>query len=200
MIGKQKRHELTQAFRMLVDLSKKGSIDLLSATVKSLDKKARTAVVHLDVSDMEISDVRLQTVSDDIVNGGICLFPKAGSQVVVAKEDGAMESLFIVATSELESLEIQVGDTMLVVKQSGIEFNEGKLGGLPVASKVVERINTIENDINALKLLLGALATTGSVAPTAPLLGAAVATFGTYAAQVLTPTIEAQINNQKVKQ
>jgi hypothetical protein len=200
MIGKQKRHELTQAFRMLLDLSKKGSIDLLGATVKSVDKKARTAVVHLDVSDMEIEDVRLQTVSDDLVNGGICLFPKPGSQVVVAKEDGAMESLFIVATSQLESVEIQVGETMLLVNKSGIEFNGGKLGGLTLTRSVVLKLNQLEMDLNTLKSLLLAIANAGTAAGALPLPGSAFSALGAYGSKVFALTAENEISNSKIKQ
>ena len=81
------------------------------------------------------------------------LLPKVGSYVIVGLVDG-QDTGVVLLTDELDALEVKIGDKTLSFMPEGIVFNGGKLGGIIKIEELTTKLNTIEQDINALKQAL----------------------------------------------
>lgn len=183
----------------------------LVCTVDAVDKTARTVdCTPLDES-APLLGVNLQANQESTF--GVVAFPKVGSYVVVGfVADGAAGVVLL--TDEVESVEVVISedtarisadkdgvrvlmgdDTSAELTADGVVLNGGNLGGLVKIEKLTTRLNTIENDINALKNVFS------TWVPTPQDGGAALkAAAVTWAAQSLTLTKRADYENDKVKQ
>lgn len=100
-----------------------------AAEVLEVDDGARTCKVRIIASGLERENVRLQAGT---TTGGIYIKPSVGSIVLVALISEA--AAFVALTSDVDSI-------MLI----------GELGeGVPVASEIGKRLNTIEKAFNDL--------------------------------------------------
>lgn len=103
--------------------------------------------------------------------------PTKGTTAVVTNVNGTSETMVFLAYTSVDvvefkrgsinitlsvnddnesddSLMIKVGDSSLRVTGDVVEFNGGENDGLPLSKKVVDRLNSIERDINKLKSLM----------------------------------------------
>ena len=101
----------------------------------------------------------------------------------------------ITGYSEIEELDITVGGSSLNIIDGQVTFNGGSLGGLAVPSKVVTRLNNIEQDVNDLKTAFTNWVTVPNDG------GAALKTItATWYGSQLTETQESDIDNTEIKQ
>lgn len=98
------------------------------AKVKSVDKDERTCTVSLVESDLEVEGVRLQSSGGK--KAGLFLKPKVGSYVMVM----LVSKVWIVVLAE---------------ETDEILLNGDEFGGLIKVEKAVERLNKIEDKVNA---------------------------------------------------
>ncbi|MBD5137135.1 MAG: hypothetical protein HDT39_14465 [Lachnospiraceae bacterium] len=164
----------------------------LVCTVDAVDKSARTVDCSPINESAPLLGVNLQANQEG--ECGVCLFPEIGSYVVVGfVADGAAGVVLL--TEKIESAEIVIGDTSVVIDGNGICFNGGLFGGLVKVADLTERLNIIENDINELKTIFSTgwnpMAQDGGAA-----LKTAAASWYSYR---LTPTQRNDYENEKVK-
>ena len=104
----------------------------------------------------------------------IRLTPAIGSLVAVANSDGNVGTPFVVGFEQIAEVSLvrgssevkltfddkdenndqaylRIGESTIDVTKDAIKLNGGNLGGLVEVGKLTQRLNDIENDINALK-------------------------------------------------
>ncbi|MDR2131024.1 MAG: hypothetical protein LBP56_07680 [Odoribacteraceae bacterium] len=162
-----------------------------ACTVDAVNEAART----VDCSPLDegapLVGVKLQANQGG--EEGVVLFPAVGSHVVVSFIAPAVA--VVILAERVDAIVLKVGGTTARVTGEGVEWNGGGLGGLVVAGKVAERLNALEQEVNALKAVLAAWA------PVAQDGGASLkAAAATWAGSPLAPTTAAGISNDKIKQ
>lgn len=179
----------------------------LVCVVDCVDKKARTIDCTPLNEGAPLLGVNLQANQGS--NFGLCIFPAVGSFVVVGfVADGAAG--VVLATDEVDSAEIVIGNNSAVVDANGcrlasdsmsadiapggITLNGGELGGLAIVGDLTKRLNIIERDINTLKSVFSAWA------PVAQDGGAALHLAATsWAGSQLVLSQDSDYENTKVK-
>lgn len=92
----------------------------------------------------EFTDVRLNAVTSG--SAGIIITPAVDS-IVVVNQISTVDS-YISQFSEIEKIEIEIGDFKIVLNGNEMVFNNGDLG-LPKIDKLVERINRLEDKLKS---------------------------------------------------
>lgn len=143
---------------------------LAIATVVSVD--SYTCTVQL-ADGTEIPEVRLRALNSN--EGALLITPKINSEVIIAFLDR--------------------GDAiaLLYSEADKIQFNQGNNGGLVIASKITQALNTIEQQLNQLKTILNAWTPVPSDGGLS--LKTAITTWTT---QTINNTTEQQISNNKI--
>jgi hypothetical protein len=181
------------------------TFDFLPMEVKSV--KGDLCVCLLD--DLEIPDVRLVAIPDGSADG-LLITPKAGSIVMVADlSTGTLRDLMVVQYTEIESVRfhqggttitadgqkvaIEVGASSVELTDGLIKFNDGSNNGLVIGQNTADKLNAIEQDLNALKSVFAGWVTVPQDG------GAALKTaVSTWAGQQLTPTVAGDLENDKI--
>jgi hypothetical protein len=133
------------------------------ALVKSVS--GSTCVVEID--GLEISDVRLRAVVNT-ESEQLLIVPKTGSYVLIADLSGGdLRQLAAIGFSEVESINITIGQTTLEVSGSGVVINGGGLKGMVKVEAMVDWMGKLYNDLQALKLSLSTHPVVGNSAPLA---------------------------------
>lgn len=109
-------NKLRQSFNALVQPKAHNFL----ATVKSVDKKEKTIVV-VDLDDFELDEVRLTSVIDK--SNSVVRFPKIGSTVLVAPVNNDDHTFFVIAISEVESLQGTIETTDFLIDKEGYQIN-----------------------------------------------------------------------------
>jgi hypothetical protein len=162
-------------------------VQSIIATVKELDETNFTCSVQPVDDGAMIHGVRLKPVIDDNDNGIIAI-PAIGSDVIVALAYNDHSSVYISVTGKVKKYLIKTETNGV------IELQGNSLGGLVKAAALTDKLNNVENDINALKQAFSSWV----VVPNDG--GAALkASAGTWAGQDITPTQSNEIENTKVK-
>lgn len=163
------------------------------------------------IGDFEIPDVRLASIGDGSENG-VLVTPTVGSIILVADIScGNLREMNAIGYSEIDSIRFHQGKATVkadaeavavTVGQTTVHIEDGKIslqtsdqkyGGLVRIVDLVGKLNTIEDSINELKMVLAAWA------PIANDGGGALKTAITdWAASMLQPTQQAEIENTKV--
>ena len=146
-----------------------GYEQVFPVTIKEVNEDDFTCTVVFD-GELEYTDVRLRSVID-AGKLGFCFIPKVGSMVQVGRI-GNSEQLFVALFSEIDKIIFISPEqtTSLLVTEQKIEMISGERSilidgenGLIVfngndknsfatdINKLIERLNTIEQDINNLK-------------------------------------------------
>jgi hypothetical protein len=148
-------------------------------------------LTHMDDGDTPLANVMLGAVADN-GNGVLCI-PADGSNVIVASVDGPGE-YFLVQCSNLAKVVVTIGNTICQADAQGIVLNGGANGGIPITQHLVQRLNTIEQDLNTLKTAFKNWVVTPNDG------GAALkAIAATWMANNLTQTQGSDIEDVKVK-
>lgn len=122
------------------------------------------------LGDLEIPDIRLSSVAGGSENGVLAV-PAVGSVILAADLScGNLREMNVVACSEVDSIRyhqgkttltadaegvtVEVGDSKLRVEDGKITFNDGDNHGLVKVEGLTEKLNTLEQEINDLKLVL----------------------------------------------
>ncbi|MDR0603587.1 MAG: hypothetical protein LBG80_04700 [Bacteroidales bacterium] len=180
--------ELGKIKRSIQNIKGKTSAPLFVVQVE----KVNGATCNVNYDGCSLSDVRLRSV----INGNaeqILITPKVNSYVLVTDLSGGnLTDLAILAYSEIEKINIKIGETTVDVNNTGIVFNGGQLDGMVQVVKMVEWMNKVYTDLQKLMALLAVIA----VAPNP-------ATGALEGKAVFTPTtplpILADFKNDKVK-
>ena len=120
---------------------------VLSGKVLEVDTEARTC--NIDIDGTTLPGVLLQPLIDNTT--GIAVFPKVGAQALClynAEWDGWV----LLQASDIDHIDIAVGDTSLSVSTDGIVINKGNKGGLV-------NINTLKSAFNAVVADIATIAT-----------------------------------------
>lgn len=125
---------------------------VLSGKVLEVDTDARTC--NIDIDGTTLPGVLLQPVIDNTT--GIAVFPKVGAQALClynAEWDGWV----LLQASDIDHIDIAVGDTSLSVSTDGIVINKGNNGGLVNVKSLKSAFNAVVADITAIATALDAL-------------------------------------------
>jgi hypothetical protein len=134
---------------------------IFSAQVEKVEGK--TCSVLLD--ELSITDVRLKAVINDN-DEQLFVKPKVGSYVLVADlSGGEFRQLAVIAYSEIESINIKIGETTMDINQDGIILNGGKLKGVVKVDNMVSWMLGVYNDLLMLRTQLASWTVAGNGAP-----------------------------------
>lgn len=114
------------------------------AQVQSVNEKECTCVL-VDDDGQEFFNVRLKPVTG--VNKGLLQIPKEGSFVLAVRIESS-EDWMVVACEEVEKVHLIVGSSKVVVTETDILLNGGKLGGIIRISELTAKINEFINVFN----------------------------------------------------
>ena len=182
------------AIQTLAEKSGNDVSPVLAAQVVSVDWDKKTCKVKTD-DGREYSGVRLRAVKDN-ASKGLCLKPTVNSWVLVASINNKSTQRYVSMFTELDAVEL-VGDNdvmMIDVPNGSIEFNGGQNQGMVKVVELVEKLNAIEQDLNALKTVFSGWS------PVSQDGGAALKTAaGSWFGQVLSQTTANDLKNDKVK-
>jgi hypothetical protein len=153
------------------EIAGKASDSVLLATVTSVDLAAKTCEVVTLNDDMALFDIRLIANDGD----GIFIIPTVSSVIGVCM------------INEIE------GFISLYSQVDSIQYGDGSFDGFVKVGDLLAKLNTLENDINDLKTVFSTWATVPNDG------GAALkAAAATWFAASLTPTVQADIENDKI--
>lgn len=166
-------------------------IRFVQGTVKEIDKVERELSLFTPEG-AEIGQIMLQSMSNR--ESSFVLYPKIGSDCIILFEEESMSGC-VIATEEVERMELVIGETRVEVTEDGIVLNGGGLGGLVKVEALTARLNGIEESINELKAALS-----GWV-PAPQDGGAALkGAISSWASETLVLTERGDYENEKVKQ
>ena len=174
----------------------------IQEAVKSIAGKTQIKTicwgVAKDVTDMsctvereeapEIYDVLLNAIDDDL-QSYVTVYPKEGSNVLVAIIENLKTEAVIVRCSEVEKVKVKIGEQTLLIDKDGFVFNDGTHKGMVKLVEMVDWMTKIYTDIQTLTKLLS----------THPVAG-----FGSPLALIFNPTVPPpnvdMFENKDVKQ
>ena len=158
--------------------------------VKSVDEDKSTCVVVIKGinQSVEVPNVNLQVGVCD----GLQIIPAVDSDVLIITS--TFNQSYIIQYSDVDKYYLQVGDSELTINNDGtMQLNDGSYDGLVKVAELTQKLNDIEQDINALKLVFSGWVVT-------PFDGGAAlkAAAATWYAQQLTPTQQEEIENNLI--
>lgn len=110
--------------------------------------------------------VLLNAIDDDL-QSYVTMYPKEGSNVLVAIVENLKTEAVVLKCSEIEKIKVKVGEQTLILDKNGWIFNEGKNGGLVKIVSMVDWLANIYTDLLTLKGLLSTHPVTGNGSPLA---------------------------------
>jgi hypothetical protein len=154
--------------------------------VKSVDWSKKTMVATGVVDDLDYHDVLLGI-------GSIYIKPKKGCKCLIGLIENKDGAAFLIDCEETE--EVVIKHKKVSYDADSIIFNGGQNGGLCKKDKVAEKLNKIENDLNALRqIILGWTPT-----PSDGGLGLKTALTLAWTSQPLQITQASQLENTSIK-
>lgn len=131
----------------------------LLGKVTEVDADSRTCTV--DDGGAVYYGVRLQCVTGG--DRGLVLFPAVGAYVLAVRVEGSGQWAVLCA-SETESWRMDIGDMSVEMDGGAIVFNGGSLGMVKI-DRMVEWMEAVHNDLQALVTLLSTSPVAGGGAP-----------------------------------
>lgn len=150
------------------------SVSLLQGIVKSIEGTSCT----VEIAGLDIPDVRLRATLAD-TEAELLITPAVGSGVIVGSLSGDLTQLVV--------LSVDRADT--------ITLHSGRQGGLVLVEPLVTRLNALEQDLNALKQVLGSWQAVPNDGGKALQL-----LLTSWAKQSLTQTQASDLENKQIKQ
>lgn len=129
-----------KAAKLLREITRSKANQIYVCTVTSV-LGAKCNAMPLDGT-AEFTDVRLNAVTSS--SAGIIITPAVDS-IVVVNQISTVDS-YISQFSEIEKIEIEIGDFKIRLNANEMVFNEGSLG-LPKIDKLIEKINRLEDKL-----------------------------------------------------
>jgi hypothetical protein len=124
------------------------------ATVKTVDKEGRCCVVQ-PYSNPESLIQEVQFRSRLGAKDGVIIVPKEGSDVIIAYINNNPADAFIVETSEVEELYIEIGGFKLMIKNNQLYENTADETQKAVLGNVLKNdVTALNGRVNALFALL----------------------------------------------
>ncbi len=120
-------------------------VQTFEAKVVSVDKDSLTCELAPTDEAPTLFDARLNAVVDSQESYAI-MFPKVDSIVLASVINNDPKDVYIVAISEIESLEVRIGEMTVKHDSNGHVFNGGEMGGLvitPTLRQELERSNEL---------------------------------------------------------
>lgn len=171
--------ELKKAIR---DLARSGGAPavLRWAVVETVDWEEKTMTATGVADDLEYYDVQLGL-------GGLFFRPAVKSTVLIGIVEGNEAAAFLLSAGEIEKIEVKTSVE--------VEIDGGENGGTVLSGALVEKLNRLEDDVNALKTAISGWA------PVSMDGGAALKTALTsWTGRQLTKTARKDVENKKIKQ
>jgi hypothetical protein len=113
--------------------------------VTAIDEAAKTADVKPVDGTAEIFGVPLQA---DTQGGGLVIFPKMGSNVLVAFT--GKHTAVAVGFGEVDKAALKIGDTSIEATAGGIVVNGGENGGLAITPELVAQLEKMSARIDGI--------------------------------------------------
>ncbi len=149
--------------------------EIILAKVIDFDMTKWLATVELNTS-IQIDEVRVRAVVNTETTG-MFVEPKVGSYVIVGLIEGKLESLFVIAFSEIVKYHL---------KADLIEFNGDSFGG-------IAKVQEIEANLNAIKDYLSTL--NSAIYTGINAVGVSTAASGTIGAEAFDSAMAGQVIN-----
>ncbi|WP_286913175.1 hypothetical protein [Flavobacterium sp. UBA4197] len=134
--------ELQDAFRKL----KQRDVDTFPVEVISVQKEAGVCTVKDD--ELEYTKVRLSSVIDG-TGKAFFLFPKIGSSVLVSPINEDLKQLYVEAYSEIESLDLKIGNVQFEIDQEGFLLKKENESLKKVMADLIAAIKAMRFTTNA---------------------------------------------------
>lgn len=132
----RKERELIEKLRML----SMAEIQVFPASVRYVDNDQFTIDV-VDSYDVEYYNVRLRA-SIDGSKSGLIIIPKVDSTVLVGLIGNSDSALYMVMASDVAEIKINCDN---------IKINDGENGPVLISQEIINDLNEVKQDINALK-------------------------------------------------
>lgn len=167
--------DIRKSIRILAG-SDKQNIQVFTASIKSVNWDNRYCTVTTD-DGRDFTHVRLRALLDD--KTGICIKPKVDSTVLVGIVEGMEQNTYIAQYTDADEVSIQMQDIDIVIDNAGkvkikvknleieadeTQFNNGS-DTVPYTSKIIQRLNAIENAFNIHTHPVSGTATSTPVTP-----------------------------------
>lgn len=200
--------QIIEALQKMTGTLLKDNVHTFMATVDSVNEEKRTCTVT-SVSgqgSITVENVQLMASVDD----GFLLVPVIDSMVIVVYSTygkpficlfSSLEKVLITAGENNASIQVdadgllfEIADTKIQVSDGEIKLNDGAMGGLVKVIQLTQKLNNLENKVNALITAYNTHVHTGVTTGA----GSSAATPSTVSGN-LTPTNRGDIENDKVK-
>ena len=173
-------------------------VQVMTCEVTKVSSSERTCTVLPLTDNLEPFAAQLMADIDD----GLLILPTVGSTVKIMLSEIITPT--VIQYSAIDEILIVSGGAAIKVYDSGVELQGTDFGGLMKVTPSVKAWNDLQNDVNTLKVQLLALTSAINAIGAAPVLGtvlgaAFTTALGSYCASILPLTVEAQIENPKVK-
>lgn len=138
--------EIKEAIQHIAGTHGTDPVYLCEAEVTSVDEAARTceAVAISGRSEVPFTGVRLMPGVAD----GILTVPAVGSTIIVSYSKRIKP--FVLQFSEVDKWVLISGSSFIEVKDGKITLNDGTFDGLVKVGELTEKLNNLENKVNAL--------------------------------------------------
>lgn len=173
----------------------------ITGTVKSVDESDHTCVISPSSGGSDYEGVRLNAVVNDSSLGLVCI-PQLNSEVVISPLFNNEHAYFVSRFSTVDKWHLNtVSNGVIDLDANGnIILNATTFGGVPKAGAVATKLNVLEAQENAIKVIVSAILAAGTSAPTVPVTNATLAAlFLGFNVSPITPTVQANLENVKVK-
>lgn len=114
----------------------------------------------------ELYDVLLNAVDDDLQNY-LTVYPKEGSNVLVAIIENLKTEAVVIRCSEVEKLKVKIGEQTLTIDKEGFVFNDGVNKGMVKIVEMVNWMTKVYADLQTLQTLLKTHPVAGNGSPLA---------------------------------
>jgi hypothetical protein len=201
--------QIIEAVQRMTGTQLSDNVRLLSATVDAVDEPKRTCTVTSISSQgaVTIENVQLMASVDD----GMMMIPQIDSTVIIAYSTfnqpfvllfSGLSKIVLTAGENDASVQIdddgmilEIAETRITLQDGKTTLNDGAMGGLVKVIELTQKLNALENKVNALitaynaHVHSGVTTGPGSSGPTP-----------TQVSGTLTPTQRAEIENEKIEQ
>lgn len=93
-------------------------------------------------------DVRLNAIDGDL-QSFVTVYPEEGSKVIVGIIENLRTEAVVLRCSEVEKVNLKIGDQTLKIDKDGFVFNDGTLDGMIKIRELTEKINALVDAFNS---------------------------------------------------